>query len=175
MTDKKDAIQPEDQDLVKRILATFNAIAIVALLFNVLLLLDRALPGVAIPQQVISISEVIEKTGPITEHINDRMVLEDYTLIFEPNSVTDGAFSKQAVVRAGRILKKATAVEITVGNTTLSFPVATGLHALSIYLMIGSFVALTTYFLLPKPDHRLTIAITILLLVGIELFLLFQT
>ncbi|MDH5400003.1 MAG: J domain-containing protein [Cyclobacteriaceae bacterium] len=168
-------------ELLRQILSVFDKVAIGVAVLNLLFALDYLLPPKEYAQKITEIIPIYEvminqSDGKIRrKHLYDDIYFESYSMRFESNQTLGLDPNGQSLVHASPIFRKPKAASLTIYGELITFPQHYGIHTVFGYLIPGALaVCLFYFFIFKTPDHRLTLALFLSVVLALQLYLFFR-
>ncbi len=160
------------EEIIKKMLRVFDWAAIMIIGFNIILALDYFLPRQSIPQTIISVSEIYETSGRSSKHRYDHIEFEDFEMRFDKNELVGLDPDADAEVITTILLKNPVAAIITINGKKGRHYEIYGIYAVFGYIIPMVLISIVLYkYVMRTLDHKLTLAIFMVVLFLIQFFL----
>ncbi len=157
-------------ELIKKILRGFKVAAFIIVSFNVLLTIDYLLPKTAFDQEILGMANIYEQLRYSANYRYDEIYFEDFTMRFDKGQINLKNGYEEATVLATKIFRKPVSATITISGIARSYDQVYSVYAVFGYIIPAIFFVVIFYqFILKTLDHRLTLAITMIVLFLIQL------
>ena len=157
-------------ELIKKLLYGFQFIAAAIIAFNILMSVDYFLPKTAHDQEIIGISNIYDQFGSTLNYLYDEVYFEDFTMRFEREQIGIQDGYENAIVLATKIFSKPISAVITINGISEKYDQIDSVYAVLGYIIPLIFVVIIFYqFILRTLDHKLTLAITVIILFLIQI------
>lgn len=166
------------EELIRKILWSFNFAAVLIVGFNLLLTLDYLLPWQEHPQKILEIHKVVEFSGRYGEGAGyqyDEVRFQNFSMRLNKGELTETVEYEQAIVRATPIFAKPMAALITIDGLPRTYYQFFNIYRIFGYIIPAIFMVIFLYlFIMRILDHKLTLAIFMVVLFLIQVYLFFQ-
>ncbi|MDN5202966.1 J domain-containing protein [Fulvivirgaceae bacterium BMA10] len=162
-------------ELIKSLLRTFNIVASIIIIFNLLLSLDYLLPWKEHDEKILQIKMGYETVGRrLKVYKYDDVEFSNFKMRFVAREVIGLTQYEKAVVIATPIFRKPMSVKISAEGHINTHHQAFNIFQIFGYMIPLVFIVLIFYlFILKLLDHKLTLAIFMIFLFITQLYLFF--